>query len=45
MCDRESFAKIRNEIMELQKAENVQRELLNSLFRTTNQSWREARRG
>ena len=45
MCDRESFAKIRNEIMELQKADDVQSELLNSLFRTTNRPGREARRG
>ena len=35
MCDRESFAKIRDAIGELQKADAVQSEQIKTLFKTT----------
>ena len=35
MCDRESFAKIRTAIGELQKADAVQSEQIKTLFKTT----------
>ena len=35
MCDRESFAKIRDAIIELQKADAVQSEQIKTLFQVT----------
>ena len=35
MCDRESFAKIRDSIVDLQKADAVQSEQIKTLFKTT----------
>ena len=35
MCDKESFAKIRDAIGDLQKADAVQSEQIKTLFRTT----------
>lgn len=35
MCDRESFAKIRDAIVDLQKADAVQSEQIKTLFKTT----------
>ena len=35
MCDHESFAKIRDAIVELQKADAVQSEQINTLFKVT----------
>lgn len=37
MCDRESFAKIRDAISDLQKADAVQSEQIKTLFHTTEQ--------
>lgn len=37
MCDREEFAKIRDAIIELQKADAVQSEQIKTLFKTTEQ--------